>query len=261
VRGKVVKEPLLWDELASSDIPDIVKKTKMVIIPVCSIEQHGPHLPLCFDVLEGLAICHRISAETGVPVMPPIVYGCSNAHGKFPGTVSIRPETMSRMIKEICSSLYHVSGIRKFVIINSHMGNAGPILSAVDDLKFELPEIQIRALNWWELATEAWKLYTVDSPWGKAHGNLAETSLTLALRPDLVRMERAVNEPEKPYFFSYRLDQISLSGVIGADAKSATAEFGDRLIKIAVQELTPYIKKAISEETPIKKTTSKEEKA
>jgi creatinine amidohydrolase len=72
----------------------------MVIVPVGACEQHGPHLPLAVDTIDRYEIAKRVSAKTGVPVIPPMMYGCSQSHGKFPGTLSIRPETMIRMLSE-----------------------------------------------------------------------------------------------------------------------------------------------------------------
>ena len=80
---------------------------KMVIIPIGSCEQHGPHLPLVrTDTIDCYEVAKRVSAKTGVPVIPPITYGCSQNHGDFPGTLAIRPETMIRMICDIAEWLY-----------------------------------------------------------------------------------------------------------------------------------------------------------
>ena len=77
------------------------------------------------------------------------MYGCLQSHGDFPGSLSIRPETMMRMNCEIAERLY-VSNIRKILILNGHMWNWGPIYSARENLRYDFPDLQIRILNWWE---------------------------------------------------------------------------------------------------------------
>ncbi len=119
IKGKLI----LWDELSWKDVEEITKNIKMVILPIGACEQHGPHLPLGVDTIDCYEIAKRVSAKTGVPVIPPIIYGVSQSHGKFPGTISIRPETMIKMICEICEWLYNNSGIRKILLLNGHMWN------------------------------------------------------------------------------------------------------------------------------------------
>lgn len=101
----------------------------MVIVPVGACEQHGPHLPLAVDTIGCYEIAKRVSGKTGVRVVPPMMYGCSQSHGKFPVTLSIRPETMTRMICEIAEWLYK-SNIRKILLLNGHMWNWCPLYSA-----------------------------------------------------------------------------------------------------------------------------------
>ena len=103
---------ILWEELSWKAIKRLTKSMKMVIVPIGACEQHGPHLPLAVDTIDCYEVAKRVSARTGVPVIPPVTYGCSQSHGDFPGTLSIRPETMMRMICDIVEWLYR-SGIGK----------------------------------------------------------------------------------------------------------------------------------------------------
>jgi creatinine amidohydrolase len=89
----------------------------------------APHLPLTIDTIDCYEVAKRVSAKTGIPVVPPLTYGCSQSYSKFPGTLSIRPETMLRMICEIAEWLYE-SNIPRIILLNGHMWNWGPLYSA-----------------------------------------------------------------------------------------------------------------------------------
>jgi len=81
-------KPVLWEELSWKDVESISQTMEMVIVPTGACEQHGPHLPSAVDTIDCYEVAKkRVSAKTGVPVVPPLMYGCSQSHGKFPGTL------------------------------------------------------------------------------------------------------------------------------------------------------------------------------
>ena len=127
------------------------------------------------------------------------MYGCSQSHGNFLGTLSIRPETMIRMISDIAEWLYR-SNIRKILLLNGHMWNWGPIYSARENIHYDFPDLQVRVLDWWASTPQITAQSTKDCPVlpSYVHANIGETSCVLAVRPDLVNMTKAVNE--KDYF-------------------------------------------------------------
>ncbi len=110
------KKPIFLEKLTWPEIDELRKKINMVIIPVGSTEQHGPHLPLNIDVLAPLEIAKCVSTEIGVPIAPLIVYGVSGTHKRFPGSLWISSETLIRMIIEIVECLYF-HGFKKILII------------------------------------------------------------------------------------------------------------------------------------------------
>lgn len=255
-------KPILWDELSWKDVEEITKNIKMVILPIGACEQHGPHLPLGVDTIDCYEIAKRVSAKTGVPVIPPIIYGVSQSHGKFPGTISIRPETMIKMICEICEWLYNNSGIRKILLLNGHMWNWGPIYSARENIHYDFPDLQIRVLDWWATTTDIMNKSMKDCPVfpSYVHANIGETSCMLALRPDLVDMTKAVDAKDYKTFFEYRMDQYSKTGVVGRETTKATAKFGEDVLAMVVDNLVPMIKDALKEQIPFLDDFDKEEK-
>ena len=191
-------KPILWEELSTDEIQKTIQKSKMVIIPCGSIEQHGPHLPLIVDSLCVQELAKRVSASTGVPILPCIKYGLSQCQGDFPGVISVGPETLYRTLVEICEWLYK-SGVRKILILNGHGMNKGPILSAQEQIRYKLPsDIQIKGMTYWDVSPMAQKLFLqkemIDLK--NIHANISETACTMAIRPDLVKLEKVVDEPD-----------------------------------------------------------------
>jgi len=243
--------PILWEELTWKDVDRLTKTMNMAIIPTAACEQHGPHLPLAVDTIDCYEVAKRVSAKTGVPVVPPLTYGCSQSHGNFPGTLSLRPDTMMKVICEIAEWLYK-SRIRKILILNGHMWNWGPIYSARENLRYDFPELQVRILNWWEATPTTMSKLVEDCPVFPSyiHANISETACVLAARPDLVDMQKVVDEDDYETFFEYRMDQYSKSGVVGRGATKATAELGEKLFTMVVDALVTMVKNALKEEKP-----------
>ena len=250
-------KPILWEELTWKDVGELTKTMNMAIIPTAACEQHGPHLPLSVDTIDCYEVAKRVSKRTGVPVVPPLTYGCSQSHGDFPGTLSIRPETMMRMICEISEWLYR-SRIRKVLILNGHMWNWGPIYSARENLRYDFPDLQVRVLNWWETTPNTMAKLVEDCPVSPSyiHANIAETACVLAVRPDLVNMKQAIDEEDYDTFFEYRMDQYSKTGVVGRGATKATPKLGEELFQMVVDELVPMVEKALAEKNPRSRNSS-----
>lgn len=246
------KDPILWEECTWPEIRDLTERTKMVIIPFGSTEQHGYHLPLNTDTETVYYIAKRVSAETRVPVAPPLPYCCSQGHIGFPGTMTLRSETLTHVTQELCQSLYK-TGIRKILLLNGHMYNIGPLLSARENLKDILPDLLIKTMNYWDvLSAEFSKLDAEDCPvvFGRPvniHGNISETAYMLAIRPDLVKMDRAVNDPGYQSHFDYPFNQVSKTGAIGTRITEATADRGNRIIDAAVEGLCQYVRAQMEE--------------
>ncbi|MDQ3836020.1 MAG: creatininase family protein [Thermoproteota archaeon] len=249
-------KPILWEELTWKDVDEITRTMKMTIIPTAACEQHGPHLPLSVDTIDCYEVAKRVSERTRVPVVPPLTYGCSQSHGNFPGTLSLRPETMTRMICEIAEWLYR-SRIRKVLILNGHMWNWGPIYSARENLRYDFPDLQVRVLNWWETTPNTMAKLVEDCPVFPSyiHANIAETACVLAVRPDLVDMRKAIDEEDYETFFEYRMDHYSKTGVVGRGATKATPKLGHELFQMVVDRLVPMVEKALAEKNPRKRNS------
>ena len=213
-------------ELASSDIRD----SPIVVIPIGSCEQHGPHLPLDTDTRIACAVAERFAASpagNGIVVAPPLAITASGEHAGFAGTLSIGLEVLELVLIEVCRSAGWASGV---VLVNGHGGNAVAIRRAEVTLRAEGRDV----LSWWPRVG------------GDAHAGRTETSLMLAIAPTSVRMDRAQagrTEPIGELMGALRIEGVrgvSPSGVLG-DPHGATASEGRRLLDAMIADLSDSV--------------------
>jgi creatinine amidohydrolase len=243
--------PVLWDELTWEEIGDLVAAgVDMAILPVGATEQHGPHLTVGMDTLAATTVASGVSARTGVPVLPVLPYGCSLGHThKWPGTISLRPETLSRVVVEIVEWLVP-AGIRRLLLLNGHVTNHAPLRAALELIRHQHPDLRIALRSLWDISPRVHRMYHADAP--NFHANRAETALVMAVRPDLLRPDRIVDEPDRTggFFFAYTVDRETRTGTVGLPSE-ATAEFGHELVDACITDLSTDIDRALHEPTPL----------
>ncbi len=169
-----------------------MKRGAVVILPVGSTEAHGPHLPLSTDVVISQEMSERAAlklTERGVEalVLPALAYSVTDFSAEFPGTVSIRKETATMLIRDICASLYK-QGAKLVLIANSHLEpeHIASINDAIDAVKQETGRAVVfpdkRKRRWAATLTDEFRR-------GDCHAGSYETSLVMAAQPRLVREE------------------------------------------------------------------------
>ena len=248
-----MSKPRLWSETSSPDIgQQIATGETLALLPIGAIEQHGAHLPTGVDIVSAETVCRAASAKTGAWVLPGLAYGCSQGHtDHWPGTISLSPHTLSAVIEDICSWVFR-SGIRKILLINGHYTNFAPLRCALENLRCDLPELQIGIRSLWELSDDIYAEYHQDG--ANWHANKAETSLYLFWKPELVQMEHAVDEPDRSAaqhsVFSYRVNQETHSGIVG-NATEGNAAHGEELAATLTTALCDIIARARTEEPPL----------
>ncbi|MGI6246400.1 MAG: creatininase family protein [Pseudochelatococcus sp.] len=181
-----------WTHLTTEDFSGGRFADTLAVLPVAAVEQHGPHLPLGTDVfiMEGYlarvaALLDGAAPALFLPVQP---IGLSNEHLAFKGTLTLAPETAIRVWTDVGESL-HRAGCRKLVIVSSHGGNSPVIDIVARDLRARLNMLTV-TVSWQRFGYPDGLFDTQEIRHG-IHGGDIETSLMLAFRPDLVRMERA----------------------------------------------------------------------
>ncbi|MBT6210585.1 MAG: creatininase family protein [Woeseia sp.] len=249
------REPVKWEELSWEQIAKIRDDgIDMVILPVGATEQHGLHLPTGVDTLSAVAIAEGVSAITGIPVLPSMAYGCSLGHSKkWPGTLPLRPETLSKIISELTEWIYS-AGFTRLLILNGHVTNFAPLRCGLENVRADIPEMKISLRSIWELTQEVKDFYEQDAG-DNWHANNAETSLMLHLRPDLVEMDKAQDEPNRSEncFFSYTVDKESICGGVGAPSEGNEGQ-GKFILESCIENLSKMLVNALSEKAPLDKS-------
>jgi len=133
-------------------IEEYLETDKRVILVLGACEQHG-YLSLLTDTIIPLNLAEAASQKTGVPVAPPINFGCSPYFLDYPGTISLRLRTYLDLVEDILRSLYG-AGFRKVLILNGHGGNT-PVKTHLVELVNELTDLEIRWYAWWTTKTVA----------------------------------------------------------------------------------------------------------
>ena len=201
----------------------------LLLVPIGSCEQHGPHLPLDTDTRVAVAIADAVAVRTsGMLVAPPLTVTSSGEHQGFAGTLSIGAAATELVLIELGRSADWSAGL---VLINGHGGNHAAVTAAVEALTHEGRNV----LSWWPHVAGA-----------DAHAGRTETSLLLAIAPHLVRM--AVAQPGNPAPLRELLPRlehggvrtVSPSGVLG-DPTGASAEEGATLLDALVADVLERI--------------------
>jgi creatinine amidohydrolase len=236
---------LTWTEI--QQMPD--KENVVLLQPIGSIEQHGPHLPLVVDTAIATSVVgkalEQLEPEIPAYALPPLCYGKSNEHWHFPGTVTLSAQTLIAMLMEVGASLYR-SGFRKLALVNAHGGQPQVMEIVARDLHQQYEGFLVFPLFVWRVPNIAVELLSPQEAELGIHAGDAETSLLLSILPDQVKMEAAVKEypqalPENSLLsmegnlpFAWTTQDLSQSGVLG-DPTVATKEKGDRILASLAQ--------------------------
>jgi creatinine amidohydrolase len=210
-----------WPELAEGG-------RRRLLIPLGATEQHGPHLPLATDTIIAEALAHGAAqARADVVVAPALPYGSSGEHDGFPGTLSLGQAAVQAAVVELVRSAGDVEDV---VLVCWHGGNAAPVARAVAQLRAEG-----RAVAGWQPRRPA----------ADAHAGRVETSLMLAIAPELVGAERPVGVTAAlgsllPVLCRRGVRAVSPSGVLG-DARGATREEGEALRAELIADLGRFL--------------------
>jgi creatinine amidohydrolase/Fe(II)-dependent formamide hydrolase-like protein len=240
----------LWGELTWPQAQERFQQVDIALLPVGSIEQHGPHLPLDTDAFDANYLALRVADACSEPkplVLPNISYGVSYHHDDFKGTVSISNDTLAKLVYDIGISISR-NGIKKLVIINGHGGNS-PALNYAAQMINRDAQVFVCVDTGETSDVDIYNL--VETP-NDVHAGEIETSASLLVRPHLVKMDQA--QREVPAFSSRYLDftskrgvlwyaytrKISRSGIMG-DPTKASAEKGKKIWETMITHLVALV--------------------
>lgn len=229
---------VLWNDLKAKELVALARQDPIVILPIGSTEQHGPHLPVQVDALLVSEVARRAAERMPVPalVMPVIWTGLAEHHMNFGGTVTLDYAVFHALIRQVCRSIAR-HGVSRIALLNGHGGNIVALQVMAGELAMEVPAV-VAVATYFLLAQQPFAAI-LERQDGVRHACEAETSMMLALRPDLVDQTamRSVDAPadglSSEGFHRWRpIEHWSTSGVIGHPA-AASAEKGEKLLEAA----------------------------
>ena len=227
---------------------------KVVVLPIGSTEQHGPHLPLGVDSYIAEDIAKHLAKLTDIIIAPTITYGykskpLSGGGPLFKGTIDLNGETLIHLVTDILCEFAR-DGFNKIFIENAHFENQAFIEEAMDLATAQFPKLKVVQSNWWDVLDQK----TVDEifkdvafpGWALEHAAITETSLMMYLEPDLVRTELMPTEVKAqalPYsVYPARHDLVPDCGVLASPVGS-TKEKGKLIVDKAIEGFIKIFKK------------------
>lgn len=217
-----------------------LKKTKTLIIPFGTVEEHGRHLPLSTDTIIAVEVLRLVEERRKVFIAPPLHYGVCTTTRLHPGTISITPETLRRITLDMVRDSFR-KGIKNFILISGHGGglHMNALKEVAEILVEEIKGIRIAVVSPYELL---WKeLSEIAETTNDSHAGEIETSVMLALRPELVKGRSKEEYPSfpKPMVVKDKLKYWP-GGVWGNPGK-ASREKGEQVIALILEKITDII--------------------
>ncbi len=241
---------MIWDQLTTKQLSKLDKNIP-VLLNLAATEQHGAHLPLATDRIIGEHFAASLNKEMRekILILPSVSIGCSDHHMGFLGSISLSHYTFSAIVKDIITSVLH-HGFRKIILLNSHGGNQGIMQVIIEQLGYANPTAHIIGVTWWNLAKEELRNIAETGFGGTGHACEFETSLMLAITPDLVNKAEIVKGANVSTFawaegdmlqagrasYYRTMKTMTPNGVFG-DPTMASAEKGIKISTCVIKSL------------------------
>jgi creatinine amidohydrolase len=247
--GDSMVKPIRFEETAGFEVADLASRCRLAILPLGSLEFHGPHNPLGSDSIIISGIAERVAARTSGLLFPTIRFTQCPAHtAQFRGTMSVRPEVMTMYLADVLRNVERL-GFRKIFVLNGHDGNIGPGRGAIAQVADEIKDAALMFVSWWEfLPSEMMNTLGMfhQANGGHGHGGPLETSAVAAFRPDLVHIDQAKDLPAPPDlsggqpYFLQKSTAAGWPGYSGAISE-ASAEKGKKIVQISEDRIVRLI--------------------
>jgi len=247
----------LIGELTFLEVSKVLSENSVLCLPIGSIEQHGPHLPLNTDVVLAEAVARHIVSRWGEALdlwrLPTISISLAREHEWAGGTMSLSVQTMAALLHDMGREIARALPARNLAVINGHGGNRGILEALAHDLRADFG-LNVCILHLGALAED-----NMNAAIPEIHGGKTETSMMLAIAPHLVRRDliaQLKNPGDAGLIRSTILDtgvtwpwtssddRLADMGVIG-DAQAASAEFGQRCIDDIVEKASGILKQLL----------------
>ncbi|MEC7845094.1 MAG: creatininase family protein [Actinomycetota bacterium] len=244
----------MYEDLKGPEIPEVLTKESILLLPIGAIEQHGPHLPLSVDHIiadeTGRAVVEACGDEIDIWMLPTLSVSKSNEHNWSSGTISLGYQTLMAVLEDIGRSVA-ATPAKKLVLLNGHGGNTTMLSTALRELRLKY---SLQTFLMHPSLPPAYGGESNEDELGMGiHGGRDETSVFMFLRPEHVDLEKANRRvPEKlaenthvkfggSVSFGWLSNDFHEDGYIG-DPTGASSELGERLFHAAVASLSEAMK-------------------
>jgi creatinine amidohydrolase len=239
------------EESTSPDYRDRVEKG-IVVLPIGSIDGHGPHLPLSSDTIISTYLAHQLANHVNALVLPAIPFGLKTdppaSGGEFPGAINLRASTLTNVVLDILRACYR-DGARRFLILDSHMANLGAVRESLHLFMDHAPGARVMSVMWWDVTSEETRNQIAEETGvGRQydhHAAMVETSLVMHIAPNLVRNELIADDSiaRRATYLILPVPQSlkTKTGVVYRAGK-ASPKIGERLLNEMVTNLVQAVK-------------------
>ena len=239
------------EESTSPDYRDRVENG-IVVLPIGSIDGHGPHLPLSSDTIISTYLAHQLANHVNALVLPAIPFGLKTdppaSGGEFPGAINLRASTLTNVVLDILRACYR-DGARRFLILDSHMANLGAVRESLHLFMDHAPGARVMSVMWWDVTSEETRNQIAEETGvGRQydhHAAMVETSLVMHIAPNLVRNELIADDSiaRRATYLILPVPQSlkTKTGVVYRAGK-ASPKIGERLLNEMVTNLVEAVK-------------------
>ena len=236
---------LIWQ-----DVQEYLQKRTDVVIPLGSTEQHGPSGPLGTHLILAEELANDLGEERHAVVAPAIPYGVSALHGAFPGTLSVKPQTLIAILLDVVHSLA-AQGFRRFLFVNAHPGSKAALQAACTQVHAELPELRALPVSWWELPEVRSLLLEMFGAREGHHATPGELSVVRRFYPravlDLPPMARFQPVQQLVAWSAQDFRQRYPDGSVGSDPSLSSGSAGDRIFVAASRGLVEVHRRLVED--------------
>lgn len=241
--------------MTSPEAGEALAKAEVALIPVGATEQHGPNLSLETDTAIAYQLALRMARALypRAVVAPPVPFGVSHHHMRFPGTITLSADTFQAVVLDVIRSL-HRHGVPRFFVVDGHAGNQGALDVLMTKLRFE-EGVPAAYLFYFTIAGDVIREGVKTARWG--HACELEASMGMALQPNIVHwgalQAGAVKPPPLPYADAWGplklgvplwFDEMTENGALG-DARQASVEFGEAVTEAVVGRAVEFLERFI----------------
>ncbi len=230
---------LYWDEYTYPEIENILKEEPLIILPVGSVEAHGYHLPLNTDMLQPLYLAEEIAKRINAIILPPVHYGWTGSLASFPGTISLKFDTIKNLVYNILTEIVR-QGVKKIMVLSGHAStnHMAALRLACEEIK-KKSDVKIMLLSDYYIAYQyRGKLV----PENDSHAGIIETSRVMAIRPELVKKNYKFEKRDYGKYMVIRDYREIVPYATFSNPEGANKELGEKLNNLILEEILKIIK-------------------